>query len=354
MSGGLNRRLSGWPRVSLTRWMANASAELFWIGVSAIPVSRAFRTREKNASYITSPRSAWIDYLAAELRDSPLAACAIRFVGFFLYSLGIDQTIFVGNFPISTSNWDMAQRREIPDVGALLAADNPGYFIGVRNILPHRHPELAMALQASGFHAFPARVIYEFDFTQAAEKKYAHMQKDLNFLSRKNLATVVKTRLSDSEIRRIQTLYNQIYLKKHSLLNAQYSFEFFNDLINAGVMQCLLVVNEQRDIVSFALLCEQAGVLTIPALGYDQEMAEVGTYRILFAAIYTHAKNRKILLNYSSGAGDFKRKRGGKPYLEYTYLRAPLNGNWFLKRLLHAASKKFAAMQAEALIRFGA
>ncbi len=354
MNDGLNRNMRIWPRVSLVTWMTNASAELIWVGDSALPVSRAFARRDKNASYITSPRSAWVDYLAAELRDQPLAAIAIRSLGFVLYCLGIDRTIFVGNFPVSTSHWDRLQECEIPRISETLSTDNPDYFIGVRNILPHRHPGLAMALKDAGFHAFPARVIYEFDFTRAVEKKYSHMQKDLNLFSKSKLTSIVKSRLSKDEIGRIQSLYNKIYLQKHSLLNAQYSFEFFNDLVNADVMQCLLVVNPQHDILAFALLFEQAGTLTIPALGYDCDSETVGTYRLLFAAIYTHAKERGILLNYSSGAGDFKRKRGGTPHLEYTYLRAPVRHSRFLNRLLQSMSIKLQSIQAETLISYGA
>ena len=95
-------------------------------------------------------------------------------------------------------------------------------------------------------------------------------------------------------------------------------------------------------------------MLTVPALGYDQSMDLDGSYRVLFAAIYSHAKNKRALLNYSSGAGDFKRKRGGTAHLEYTYLASPSQGNSIQKYILKMVANKCLTINAEDLIRLGA
>ena len=350
----MNGSMPLWPRVGLSRWIANASADLLWMDVASIPVTRAFVAREKNATYITAPRSGWIDYVAAEINGQPLASLALNMAGRMLSLLGIDKTLFVGNFPVSTSNWDTVQQRQMPGICAQLALAHPDYFVGVRNILPHRHADLIAALADAGFHAYPARVIYEFDFRQEDGKKFSHLQRDLNSFNKSKIKTVVSSHLSAAEAARIHILYTKIYLEKHSLLNAQYTVEFFADLLQAGVMQCLMLKSEQGDIISFALLCEQAGTLFVPALGYDESFEKIGSYRMLFAAIHTHAKERRILLNYSSGAGDFKRKRGGIPYLEYTYLRRPANSGRMRDFIVRLIRNKLAKLRAEDLIRHGA
>jgi hypothetical protein len=43
---------------------------------------------------------------------------------------------------------------------------------------------------------------------------------------------------------------------------------------------------------------------------------------------------------YSSGAGDFKRKRGGIAYLEYTYLTCPFNSYDIKRFILVLVAKK--------------
>ncbi len=354
MNIDVDSRVRLWPRVKLSRWIVNASADLLWFDQGSIPVSRAFVAREKDATYITAPRSGWIDYPAAEIEANPLAFLAIKLAGRILYCLGIDKTLFVGNYPVSTSIWDAVQQQEFPEICEQLAMDYPDYFIGVRNILPHRHSELIAALEQAGLHAFPARVIYEFDFRHEDGKKYSHLQRDLNFFNKSRIRTVVSAYLSEVQTARIQYLYNKIYLEKHSVLNPQYTLEFFSELIQSGLMQCLLLKSEKDEIISFALLCEQSGTLTIPALGYDDSFEKIGSYRMLFAAIHTYAKKRKMLLNYSSGAGDFKRKRGGIAYLEYTYLRRPANSGRIRNLMMQAISKKSKILQMEGLIKHGA
>ena len=56
---------------------------------------------------------------------------------------------------------------------------------------------------------------------------------------------------------------------------------------------------------------------TVPFIGYDTSLpAETGLYRRLFTGIHREVNERRQLLNYSSGAGDFKRRRGGVASVE--------------------------------------
>jgi hypothetical protein len=57
---------------------------------------------------------------------------------------------------------------------------------------------------------------------------------------------------------------------------------------------------------------------TVPFIGYDTTLPpESGLYRQLFLGIHREVNDRKQLLNYSSGAGDFKRRRGAVPVVEF-------------------------------------
>jgi len=64
--------------VNLADWVGNACASLRWEGNSQIPVTVTFPSRQKNTSYLFSPRSAWFDYLAHECRDQPVIAFLIN------------------------------------------------------------------------------------------------------------------------------------------------------------------------------------------------------------------------------------------------------------------------------------
>jgi hypothetical protein len=345
---------STWPEVNLRDWVANASANLQWKGFLRVPVSIALPSREKNASYIFSPRSAWFDYLAHECRSQPLLALLIQTLGKLAFFLGIDRTIFVGNYPISTSIWSSEQEHELHSIANEMRHAHPNHYVGIRNLLPHRHPALITQLQSQGFCGIPSRVIYEFDFRYAAVQIPSHLKRDLALFKKLQMQVEITTKLDQIDLLRIEALYQKIYLEKHSLLNPQYTQQFFEDVVRPGVMSCLLVRNSSGQICSFALLQSTHQTLTVPALGYDPALDLEGSYRVLFAAIYSHAKEERALLNYSSGAGDFKRKRGASAYLEYTFLASPISGNCLQRKILKAAANKSLGIKAQDLIKLGA
>ncbi|HVY71025.1 MAG TPA: GNAT family N-acetyltransferase, partial [Verrucomicrobiae bacterium] len=60
------------------------------------------------------------------------------------------------------------------------------------------------------------------------------------------------------------------------------------------------------------------GTTSVPFIGYDTSLPqELGLYRVLVTMLLQRTAEEKLLLNYSSGAGDFKRRRGGEPVIEF-------------------------------------
>ncbi|HET7772481.1 MAG TPA: hypothetical protein VFK82_01520, partial [Burkholderiaceae bacterium] len=67
-----------------------------------------------------------------------------------------------------------------------------------------------------------------------------------------------------------------------------------------------------------------------------------GLYRQLVAWLINHALTHELRFNFSSGAGDFKRKRGFEPHLEHTLIAPPLRGT------VRAADAAFITLAARA------
>ena len=64
-------------------------------------------------------------------------------------------------------------------------------------------------------------------------------------------------------------------------------------------------------------------VRSVPFVGYEVGApVEDGLYRRLVAGLLDEVKRERFVLNYSSGADDFKRRRGGEPVLEFHALYA--------------------------------
>jgi hypothetical protein len=161
--------------------------------------------------------------------------------------------------------------------------------------------------------------------------------------------------ISREAARRMAALYTRIYLEKHSRLNAQYTADFFEDMLNQQVMRAVALTHSNGDIMAFAMLYQVGDTLTVPALGYATDAEIDGLYRLLFSAIHEYTQTHALLLNYSSGAGDFKRKRGGMPHLEYTMVCAPCRNKIGWKaQLLRWIESKARGINTETLIALGA
>ena len=123
----------------------------------------------------------------------------------------------------------------------------------------------------------------------------------------------------DSDAARIAELYRMLYLEKHSWLNPHYDEAF----VRAAIRGRWLEFHGLRDRLGrlvgvWGYFTIDHTITTVPFIGYDTALpAESGLYRQLFLGIHREVNDRKQLLNYSSGAGEFKRRRGALPAVEY-------------------------------------
>lgn len=349
-------------RSSWDDWVRNAGVELAWVGDQPACVPR--QPLPADASYLFSPFRGWFDYLSHELRQAGqyLSAVLVDWVGRLCGLLGLQKTVVLGAEPVSTNLYGPSDTSSLLVSARLASARYPQHYLAIRNLTREHHAELIDGLTSQGFVALPARVIYEFKapaqsnlserLDGGAARRPSHLSRDLKLLTKSGLLVSRPVTVDAHQAERLRAWYERIYLKKHSQLNAQYTADFFLGVINEGLME-LLVLEQQGEWLGFALIYRRGNVATVPALGYGEPCELLGGYRLIFAAIYGQTVGESLLLNYSSGAGDFKRKRGGQPLLEYTLLRAPAASR-YRRRLLLWLSDRLSRIQVGDLIRRGA
>ncbi len=339
----------------LEDWIQNAGATLAWheLGVS-LPVTSSLASLPKAPCFITSPKIGWFDYAALETQHRPGLSWALRAMGRLADGMGLGHQCVVANFPVSTNVWTPDEIKLIPALCERVVKDQPGRFVFVRNVHALHHAELRQQLNTLGFYALPARVVYEFDLRDAVPKKSSQLMRDMKGRQQLDLHSEVLTAITLQEAGHLKALYDPIYLLKHGPFNAQYTPQFFADMVNAGSMSCLVLRSPSGEIRAFALLYQVGHTLTVPALGYAVDDASKGLYRALFVDIFRHTLAHKLLLNFSSGAGDFKRKRGGQPHLEYTLVKPPVSRFHWKARLFKRLERSSAGLSLEDLIAWGA
>lgn len=344
-----------WPDVPLSQWMSNAGAELVWTQGSHSPlaITRTITPRCGNMAYITSLRSHWFDYASDELGPNTLKGMIVRLAGQVSGLMGLDRLSLIGNEPISTVLRTSAQNQALLQSAETEYADYPDHWIGIRNLLPSQHGDLIQSLIAQDYVMVPTRVVYLFDASHAPLRPASHLVRDRKLLKKSGLKPEVVQSLDEADITHMTRLYHEVYLKKHSRLNADYLPQFFSDMLASGAMECLVLRDDTRTIRSFAMLRCLGSDLIAPAVGHDVEQPEAGHYRQLFAALSNYVDQHKLRLNYSSGAGDYKRKRGGIGELEMTAIKAPINAP-LSRRMLAILARQCHKLTLEMMIANGA
>jgi hypothetical protein len=123
------------------------------------------------------------------------------------------------------------------------------------------------------------------------------------------------------EARLAAELYHQLYLQKYSRLNPSYSAEWIERCCRAGILQLHFLEDPNGQADGALAWFAPNPVMSSPLVGYRLALpAECGLYRLLAIHSLQHASMQQRWLNFSSGAADFKRHRGGEAAIEYSAL----------------------------------
>ena len=230
----------------------------------------------------------------------------------------------VGSWPFSTSLRETLSDSDLIAVLDSVIEQYPERPIALRHMFEDSPPALLATLAQRGFQRLPARVVYTLDTSQAIKPKASHLKRDLALLARSDLTVVADADFSAQDLERALRLYQTIYRHRHSLRNPDYSIEFLQWARYRGLIELLGLRSSTGQICAFAARHNQGSTTSVPMLGYDLEAdRRDGLYRQLVAVLVREAGVRQQTFDFSSGAGDFKRKRGFEPRLELTMLRAP-------------------------------
>jgi Acetyltransferase (GNAT) domain len=303
----------------------NISSELFLGGKNPVIANKNIGSGN---SYVSSLYSAFVSYPLEEvdlIEDKKTrigARIAIKTLGMAFKIIGIEKSVFVGNFLISTNFYPTSFATNIVTLVPLLRSKFEDEYICVRSLNETRNSELIAVLRATGWTLLPARIVYLFDFASLEErKKKNHYKKDMKLLATTTLECSNNC-FNDADFLVMQKLFEALYIEKHSSQNPRFGAEFIRKAYESGFLE-LYAYRQDGKIIAFIGALEMEGVISTPMLGYDTSLPqEMGLYRLLCAKLHLVAEDRRMDINFSSGAGDFKKLRGAKPVLEYTAVYA--------------------------------
>lgn len=297
-----------------------------WVSHGDFGCPITLHDRRCNDSYPVSLMTQYLDYPRTELDLLPGGAfrLAARFglLAFegLLRAAQAEKTVQWNSWMLSTNPVPEGLADSIRAVTTELTRTFPGHAIVLRNVDEVGAPGLAKQLVQSGYRLLTSRMVYYFDARNRAWKASSTLRRDLKeFAGDTRYRWVTPLEISTSDAGRIAALYRMLYLEKHSLLNPQYDETFVRGAIRDHWLEFHGLRDRSGRLVGvFGFFTLDGRLTTVPFIGYDTSMpTESGLYRRLFTGIHREVSERVQLLNYSSGAGLFKRRRGGVATVEW-------------------------------------
>ncbi|WP_024850884.1 GNAT family N-acetyltransferase [Hydrogenovibrio kuenenii] len=297
------------------------------IGNTTLPMS--INSAEYENSYVCSPYTAYISYAKDELGLlkrpllEKLLSASMTLAGRFLKLGQINRTISVNNWLVSTNLLPKFNPYELQKTTQKLIREYPSHSLSIRSLNAEHNAELMQTLSDQGWLLIPARQVYLFDTNQTWWKRN-HTKKDQSLLrkveaGKTTLKWLKPEALETHHFAEIQQCFNQLFIEKHSRYNPQFTESFLKALHDNALVEFHSFTDETGRIVASIGLFTQQNTITTPIVGYDTSLPqELGLYRLLMAVLLRLTYERKQPMNLSSGAGSFKRARGGEPTLEYT------------------------------------
>lgn len=304
------------------------TVELVRAGEQLLPVT--VNETEYENSYVCSPYSTYVSYALEELvlfKSELLKGVLRGVIGLLaplLKSARINRNVHVNNWLLSTNLYEDLPREDIRALTGDLLRRFPSHAVIFRSLNEVTNPQLMKDLAGMGWILVPSRQVYFFD---GRKPDYMHKPNnvwDKKLLGRSPLRIVEHEEIVPSDYPRIVELYEDLYIRKYSRLNPQFTEAYIAGCHKNG----LLRINGLRDgsgILQGVIGCfEKAGVITAPLVGYNTALPQKeGLYRMLMNLVLSRAAEQSKLLHLSSGAAHFKRIRGGSPAIEYSavYIR---------------------------------
>jgi len=279
-------------------------------------------------SYPCSLLTQYVRYPLAELALLRSAGArtgawmGLQGLGAFLRLGAADRVVQWSSGLLSTNLHGDGLIEDAPEVTQALAHAFPRHAILIKNIHGYASSPLPGALASLGYDLITSRQIYFFDGKRADFLSRSDVKKDLKALRELEGYSIVNhDGFNEGDIPRITQLYANLYLLKHSRLNPQYSEVFVARAWRERLLEFKGLRGPSGKIDAVYACYRSGEVTSTPFIGYDTELsAKTGFYRLLVAMLLRDVAEAKILLNYSSGAGEFKRRRGAEPALEWNAL----------------------------------
>ncbi len=301
----------------------NTTIQALLIDDLVLPIT--LNNEEKGNSNVCSPYTHYIHYGLQEMHliknklVKTMLESLLGILGRILKWGQIDKIIFVNNLLLPTNIHPIFTQEQIQAITDGLIEKYPHHAVAFRSMNNIHPPSLLNHLKKEGFRLVISRLLYYTDTTTNEPFASRMFKSDKKILEKSLYEERCVDGISQDAIPRIQKLYHQLNIEKHSSCNPQFNENFIRLAINSQWMTMKVLEQSESGKIDAALgYFSEDNVMTSPFFGYDTSQPQnLGLYRQISTILLLDAKKQGFFLNQSSGSGHYKTLRRAKTTPEY-------------------------------------
>lgn len=309
-------------------YINNVETKLCVLHINNHVIPLTINNKEYDNSYLTSNYFT-IKYLQEQLTKKKsrvlkhLQLPIIQTIGLLLKAIKINKVVIFNNWLLTMNIYPDLSDHELLAAREFLTKRFPDHMLLFRNLNMYRCSMLASQLKKQNYRLIFARNVCIYDPTLKAHfssKVNYHHRRDRKLIGDEGYEAIGCEKMPPEEISRLIQLYNELYLKRHTIYSPHYTEKFLKEAIEKKFLHlvCLKKEGQIHGVIGFY---EREGVLIAPFCGYDQVDAHTShLYRMLTMLAIDEAEKRKVHLNDGSGGSAPKQYRGMKAFPEYIAL----------------------------------
>jgi len=273
-------------------------------------------------TFTCSPYSHYISYGGFEevhRLNNPMLETLIKLIvlplALYFRHSEFDRVVLVNNWLLSTNLYPSLSAVKLEILIDELPYWFPDRAIIFRSVDNFSNPMLYNTLGEHRYEMILSRQVWYQNPAETQHKKQFKVDRSARRHSEYEI--VDGKQLTDDEMVRALDLYDQLYLKKYSNYNPQFTGEFIKLARDHELlyMKGLRRAGKLDAIMGYFV---RNGLMTQPLFGYDTGLPQKeGLYRILSLLTIQEGLSRGLRVHASAGVGKFKKLRGGRSVIEY-------------------------------------
>ncbi|MCV2884827.1 hypothetical protein OE749_08975 [Aestuariibacter sp. AA17] len=278
---------------------------------------------DKGAMYLSSPLVFYVDYnidfvktIAQKRLRYPLLAL-LKGVKWLLSCFGINKVVYLNNNLLPNNPALNLDKEQLQRVITLLTHEFPDHAVCVKGLQYGPSPD-ALQLLARQVYIWNPNVVEEVG--KKAVKIRKTLKTDAKLLEQGKVTFEPIEHIDRQTAQKLRDFYRCVYVNKYSQLSADYSVKWFESLPSHSSGFKLLAVKKDGELSGFISYFETDEMIYSGLVGHDDHNGENGIYRACIRQLVFLAEEAAKPLHLSSGAGEFKRRRGARPHMEFDYI----------------------------------